>query len=283
MAKGLPEARARARFVEKFLLPLVAGGEVHAGAPIGHAGLVRMLDAAADSALEGRLQDARWAVARELQRRAIPPRLDEESFALAVALHDLLFLYHPDAGPPGARSERLVERVGSSILAAFEFNGTIAEFREQFVIRVRALQATLTDPELRVFALRVADVGLGEKQWIESVAAYAIRKAVERWRDLDEDEFHTRVASLAGRFARAEAVGFNGAAVDPEKLSRAFRFVLTRPDGREVDQVVRWTQHDDETMEETKTQLHRLLAGKGSAGLAAAAQVVWDSLTPKTN
>ncbi len=178
---------------------------------------------------------------------------------------------------------RLIERVASSILAAFEFNGTIAEFREQFVIRVRALQATLTDPELRVFALRVADVDLGEKQWIESVAAYSIRKAVERWRDLDEDEFHTRVASLASRFARAEAVGFNGAAVDPEKLSRAFRFVLTRPDGREVDQVVRWTQRDDETMEEVKTQLRRLLADKGSAGLAAAAQVVWDALTPKKN
>lgn len=107
MAKLSPEARARARFVERFVLPLVAGGEVHVGSPIGHADLQRMLEGEPDRALEGRLQDARWAVARELQRQAIPPRLDEEALALAVSVHDLLFLYHPDAGPQGARPDRL--------------------------------------------------------------------------------------------------------------------------------------------------------------------------------
>src|SRR5947208_3181872 len=97
----------RATFLERFLLPLVAGGEVHVGAPLGARGLANVLHDKANLALEAKLEEARLAVAKELQVCPIPPTLDEEAVRLAVALHDMLFLYHPVAGSPAGRPERI--------------------------------------------------------------------------------------------------------------------------------------------------------------------------------
>jgi hypothetical protein len=175
----------------------------------------------------------------------------------------------------------LLKRLSISILSAFRFNGTIGEFREQFSFRMTAVQPALTDPELRVFALRISDASFGEREWTESIATYVMHKTPQRWRDVDEDEFHNRAGGLAARFTRTEAVGFNGSAIDPEKLGRAVRFTLTRPDGREVDQVVRWTARDDNALAETKRELKKLMERSGTVGLAAAAQFVWESFEQK--
>src|SRR5438445_5180786 len=85
---------ARAAFMRRFLLPLVAGGDVHVAAPLGARGLARLLEGAPDEEAEAQIHNARLAVASELQLRPIPPALDEEALRLAAALHDLLFLFH---------------------------------------------------------------------------------------------------------------------------------------------------------------------------------------------
>ncbi len=173
---------------------------------------------------------------------------------------------------------RLLQRLGAAILVSFHFDGTIAEFREQFTRRIAAVQHALTDRELKVFALRVADAGLADREWIESVATYVGNKAPERWRDSDEDEFHQRLVAFAGRFGRTEAAGFNGKAVDLEKLGRAVRLTLTRPSGQEVDRVIHWNSRDDQAVERAKKELRRLMSELGPSGMAAAAQFVWETL-----
>lgn len=173
---------------------------------------------------------------------------------------------------------RLLQRIADAILTGFHFQGTIAEFREQFSRRIAAVQQALTDGELKVFALRVADAGLADREWTESVATYVGNKAPERWRDADEDEFHQRLVAFAGRFGRTEATGFNGKALDPEKFGRAVRLTLTRPTGQEVDRVIHWNAHDDQAIERAKDRLGRLMHDLGPRGMAAAAQYVWESL-----
>jgi hypothetical protein len=173
---------------------------------------------------------------------------------------------------------RLLQRVGEAILTGFQFRGTVAEFREQFFRRITAVQYALTDGELKVFALRVADAALPDREWIESVATYVGNKTPERWRDVDEDEFHQRLVAFAGRFGRTEAAGFNGKVVDPEKLGRAVRLTLTRPTGQEVDSVIHWNARDDQAVADAKQQLGRLMGELGSPGMAAAAQFVWEFL-----
>lgn len=83
-------------FLRDFVRPLVAGGELHVGRP---------LDAEDISALEAELvttteeslsiELARQAVASELWLYPVPTSLGRDDLALAVALHNLLFMSHP--------------------------------------------------------------------------------------------------------------------------------------------------------------------------------------------
>jgi hypothetical protein len=99
-------------FVSRFLLPLVKGGALHVGRPLGARaieGMVRtwragtrrsftsLEDMAEEDALAelGRLRQAR---ARALVHGAGSPALDEASLRLGVGVHNLLALGHPELG-----------------------------------------------------------------------------------------------------------------------------------------------------------------------------------------
>jgi hypothetical protein len=120
-------------FVSRFLLPLVKGGTLHVGRPLGakaiatmtgawRAGARRSFSSLEEMAEEdaitelGRLRQAR---ARALVPDAPPPPLDEVSLRLGVAVHNLLALGHPalarglgaalTARPLERRQEQIVE------------------------------------------------------------------------------------------------------------------------------------------------------------------------------
>jgi hypothetical protein len=94
-------------FVSSFLRPLVRGGRLHVGRPLGARaveGLGRGEDAAAEQ-----LADSRRAVAARFLPDAPAPPLDEATLRLGAALHDLLVLVHPGIDGPGVvrRQERV--------------------------------------------------------------------------------------------------------------------------------------------------------------------------------
>ena len=178
---------------------------------------------------------------------------------------------------------RLLDRLGESLLKAFRFQGSIAEFRAEFAVRRRAVEPSLTEKELDAFSNRLADPAYGEREWLESIGSFLAHKAPERWRDADEDEFHLRVASLTGRFTRVESHGFNGKVVDPEKFPRSICFTLTRPNGTERQEVVHWAKSQDKSVEEARAELKKLLVRYGSAALPAAAEIVWEHLTSRSS
>jgi hypothetical protein len=99
------------RFVADFLLPLVRGGALHVGRPLGPGAVPRVLDLARRTAASPppggadpvrALARARAEVAaRYLPASAVPPPLDETTVRLGLALHDLLALGHPDLVGPG--------------------------------------------------------------------------------------------------------------------------------------------------------------------------------------
>jgi hypothetical protein len=100
-------------FVSRFLLPLVTGGPLHVSRPLdarGVAALVAAFSAPPERLTPGSLSVAEDHAAHELGRararraRALlldiaPPPLDEPSFRLGAAVHDLLLLAHPGMGP----------------------------------------------------------------------------------------------------------------------------------------------------------------------------------------
>ncbi len=85
-------------FLDKFVRPLVAGGEMHVGVPIPLADVERWeheLDSASVEQLA--VDDARTAVLAPLVVRPPALLLGADELALAAGLHDALFLVHPRA------------------------------------------------------------------------------------------------------------------------------------------------------------------------------------------
>jgi hypothetical protein len=111
-------------FVAEFLLPLVRGGALRVGRPLGPRAVSRIMELVARASNDPTHDEAdpiaalgtgRRAVAgRHLPAVALPP-LDEETVRLGAALHDLLALAHPDLAGPGLA--RRQEQIAAAALA----------------------------------------------------------------------------------------------------------------------------------------------------------------------
>jgi len=111
-------------FVAEFLLPLVRGGTLLVGRPLGRRELeselqprLPAMERGRDSALRTRsaleeLRQCRWRVATTLLPEVAPPPFDEATLRLGHAVHNLLALLHPGLAGPGA--ERRQARLARS-------------------------------------------------------------------------------------------------------------------------------------------------------------------------
>jgi hypothetical protein len=85
-------------FLGRFVAPLVAGGEVHIGAPIPMSDVGRWEHELPDASVElMAVDDARHAVVSTLVCRPPSFVLEGEELALVAGLHNALFLVHPRA------------------------------------------------------------------------------------------------------------------------------------------------------------------------------------------
>jgi hypothetical protein len=202
----------------------------------------------------------------------ITPKTDADSVdpgefggRLAAALQEIRTAY-----------SKLVERLGKAICAAFDAVRGVAEERAAIQYRAAQLLASVTEPNLKAFAVRLADTSLGDRAWIESVATLLARKSPERWADVDESDFYHQLELIAGRFRRVEATLSLGAKM---KLNgNACRIAITKTDGSEVNDLVRWDDVADETLGSIKMELGDIISRHGRRGLAAAMKVLWEEL-----
>jgi hypothetical protein len=85
-------------FLSRFVLPLVAGGEVHVGAPVPSVDVERWAMELDDASVElAAVDDARQAVVSTLVCRPPAFVLEADDLLLAAGLHNALFLVHPRA------------------------------------------------------------------------------------------------------------------------------------------------------------------------------------------
>lgn len=99
-------------FLARFAIPLVAGGEVHVGAPLDQDDLEALAAEAAspgDTAL--RLEALRGRFARGSWITTVATPLDSETSRLLAGLHNLLFLSHPECERFSVRQRRRAELV----------------------------------------------------------------------------------------------------------------------------------------------------------------------------
>jgi hypothetical protein len=149
-------------FVQSFLLPLVCGGRLHVGRPLGPTAVERLARAVA----AGEAADAVAALAvvrREVAARflpdAAPPALDEATLRLGAALHDLLLLIHP--GLEGAGLPRRQARVAAvaKALAALGPPASAEEAVERHSLLARIAEIGRTDSTVTFWLGRETFVG----------------------------------------------------------------------------------------------------------------------------
>jgi hypothetical protein len=238
------------RFVADFLLPLVRGGALHVGRPLGAGVVPRVLDMARRTVPSGgadpvrALARARGEVAaRYLPVPAVPP-LDETTVRLGAALHDLLALAHPDLAGPGLarRQERIAAKArelaavgppatAAEAVARHSLLGRLAEIiridrtvhfwlgRQTFVGRtpppritaLPSLRRVRVDQSARSWLREIGIPGAGRAAFLELNAASPLGEALDPLR-LDPPPGWGRMLSVIRFPALARVVA--GAALD---------------------------------------------------------------------
>lgn len=164
----------------------------------------------------------------------------------------------------------LLRRVAAVLGAALDADETLSAQRVELLRRSERVKAALVEPELKSFVLRLADGGLDDQAWLESIASLIARKPPERWVDSDEVEFNHRLQLLSRRFKHVEAARFS----DQSESTNSYRLVVTAADGHEVEQVYRLSQEETSKIAAIEEELRAFLRANGKLGRVAAARAL---------
>jgi hypothetical protein len=181
------------RFVAEFLLPLVRGGALRVGRPLGPRAVARVMERIARASRDATddeaealtaLGDGRRLCAGRLLPTAAAPRLDEVSVRLGAALHDLLALAHPDLAGPGIA--RRQEQIAAAALELATV-GTPASAREavnRHTVLARLPEIVRVDRTVRFWLGRQTFVGRtppGRIMALPSLRRVRVDKASRGW------------------------------------------------------------------------------------------------------
>jgi hypothetical protein len=153
-------------FVSNFLLPLVRGGVLHVGRPLGRRAVERLerLIAAAErtpgaGAPLAALAASRQAAAARFLIGAPAPPLDEDSLRLGAALHDLLALGHPEIAGRGLEARQ--DRIAAAALALASLGppATAADAVNRHSLLARVPEIVRSDSTVHFWLGRQAFVG----------------------------------------------------------------------------------------------------------------------------
>jgi hypothetical protein len=222
-------------FVAGFLVPLVRGGRLHVGRPLGARAVERLGRLAAAREAAGPRDDdavAALAAARaEVASRFLPdapaPSLDEATLRLGAAVHDLLVLIHPDLeGPRIARRRERIAQAAAG-LAALGSPRTAEEAVARHSLLARVPEIGRTDSTVSFWLGRQTFVGRAPPARVTALPALRrVRVDVVKrswWRDIG-------VPAVAREALLALGVASPlGEALDPLRLDPSFSFGRVLP------------------------------------------------------
>jgi hypothetical protein len=145
-------------FVSSFLLPLVRGGQLHVGRPLGPAGVERIARTGGRGEA-AELRDARHEIAKRFLPDAAPPLLDEPTLRLGAALHDLLVLVHPGLEGPGVVRRQARIAAAAHALASLGAPTSAEEAVARHSLLARVPEIARTDSTVTFWLGRESFVG----------------------------------------------------------------------------------------------------------------------------
>lgn len=181
----------------------------------------------------------------------------------------------------GGAYPAFVRQMISELHAAFERPGGPGEARAAIASSAERVLVSVTETRLKAFSLRLADRGLAEQQWIESVGSFVCSKPPAKWLDGDVTSFREDLGRLARQFRRVESAVFASAAAGG--TGQAMRVAITSQDGTEVEQVVYQDATEETRVAELEGQIGKLLSGEGRLGVIAATRAIRTRLGPSAS
>lgn len=167
----------------------------------------------------------------------------------------------------------LLKRIADSILRAFDSgeDRNLSAFRQKIGPQAKLLGAHIVETALKTFVLRIGDDSLDNPQWLESLASNLTRKPPERWNDQDETEFYHQLQQLVSRYKSVEAIYFEGAT---SANDLACKIALTAPDGNEIGQVIKWTDAEQQKVNDLEAEIWGFLKSNEKLGMVAAIHAI---------
>lgn len=213
-----------------------------------------------------------------MHSEAVSPHLAEQyALALRQAVQEI-----------GRAYLTLLDQISLTISDAFLVSGPPSDYRPLLQERAKRIPNSLPDLRLKGLALRLADTGLDDRAWLESVGTFVVGKPPAAWSDDDRERFGVELHQIARRFLSMEALTLQLQKNSDLTSSEAGRISLTTTSGtgRECFFVVR-TELKPKVLDVTQQVLALLEPFKESHGeafqLAVLAEVIHQLVRDEEN
>jgi hypothetical protein len=169
----------------------------------------------------------------------------------------------------------LQNRMSDTIRQAFQFEGSLQDFRETTSGSAETVLVGLGDPDFRAFCLKLLDAETPEAEWLEALGSLLTRCPPSRWKDRDELVFRERIHALAAQFNRVLATCFDR---DGSLPDTAVRLAVTPRSGAEKNIVVNLNPQQSKEAADLLTAIRKQLPANSQISLAALSRLIWDIL-----
>jgi len=103
----------------------------------------------------------------------------------------------------------LLQRMGDEVQNCFNRLGSLDGVRAELAFSASRVLASVKEPRLKAFCLRLADQGLEDNLWIEAMGSFICSKPPSKWIDYDISNFEDELRSCARQFFRVESTLFD--------------------------------------------------------------------------
>jgi hypothetical protein len=166
----------------------------------------------------------------------------------------------------------LHDRMKNTLADCFDVFGPSSSVREALYARATNILGSVTELSLKSFCLRLADFGLAEAEWLDSLGSLICSVPPQKWSDLDEERFTQQLGMLVARFKRVESIAYENKRRAKDQL--AFRIAITHLDGTEVNEVIFITKDKEREITKIEKQVSDLLNKARHIGLMGTARAL---------
>jgi hypothetical protein len=202
--------------------------------------------------------------------------------------------FEADAAPYQHKVKRFVDRLRESIdelraaypqllltmkneiQTSFDRLGDIGTLRVELAKSAGRVLPAVKEPRLKAFCLRLADQGLQDDPWVESVGSFLCSKPPAKWGDHDLSRFEEELQRCARQYSRVESTLFDRG-TEPSD-THAMRVSITCQDGSEVDKVVRLSAGELSAVAVLEEKIRSLFGEDSRLALIAATRAIMAQL-----